>query len=98
MGVGTRGAPNALSARLKRLAPALREVGIEYGEGRGGSKGTRLKTLTKKDPAKDRRHRQDRQPYEEVLQNRQKAADDADDPTDDGRSTNQTPSTRKSCK
>ena len=77
------GAPNALSGRLKRLAPALREVGIEYGEGRSGSKGTRLKTLKKKEPTKDRRHRQGRQPYEEVLQNEQKAADDTDEPTDD---------------
>jgi hypothetical protein len=36
------GAPNTLSGRLKRLAPALRDIGIEYGEGRTGSKGTRL--------------------------------------------------------
>jgi hypothetical protein len=50
-------APNGLSARLKRLAPALRGIGIEYGEGRSGSKGTRLKTLAKKEPAKDRQKR-----------------------------------------
>lgn len=47
-------AANALSNRLKRLAPALREVGIEYKDGResGGSR-TRKKSLKKK-PAKDR--------------------------------------------
>jgi hypothetical protein len=61
----------------------LREVGIEYGEGRSGSKGTRCKTLTKKEPARDRRHRQNRQPNEEVLQNGQKLDDDSDEPTDD---------------
>jgi hypothetical protein len=77
------GAPNALSGRLKRLAPALREVSIEYGEDRSGSKGTRQKTLTKKGLAKDRQHRQYRQPNEEVLQSTQKAADDTDDPTVD---------------
>jgi hypothetical protein len=43
------GAPNSLTNRLKRLAPALRDIGIEYGEERSGSKGTRLKTLTKLD-------------------------------------------------
>jgi hypothetical protein len=77
------GAPNALSGRLKRLAPALREVGIEYGEGRSGSKGTRLKTLVKKEPANDRQHRQDRQPDGEVLQNERKETDDTDGSTDD---------------
>jgi hypothetical protein len=74
------GAPNALSGKLKRLAPALREIGIEYGEVRSGTKGTRLKTLTKKEPVKDR---QNRQPHEENLQNKRKVADDADDLTDD---------------
>jgi hypothetical protein len=58
-------------------------VGIEYGEGRSGSKGTRLKTLAKKKPAKDRQHRQDRPPNEEVLQNGQKVTDDPDGSTDD---------------
>jgi hypothetical protein len=55
------GAPNTLSARMKRLAPALRGIGVEYGEDRGGSKGTRRKTLTKKVPSRDRQHRQHRQ-------------------------------------
>jgi hypothetical protein len=77
------GAPNSLTNRLKRLAPALRGTGIEYGEDRSGSKGTRLKTLTKKVLAKDRQYRQDRQSSEEPPQNRQKAADDADRQTDD---------------
>jgi hypothetical protein len=75
-------APNSLTNRLKRLAPALRGVGIEYAEERTGSKGTRLKSLTKKEPAKDRQSRQDRQLHEEDLQNKQKAADSSDDSTD----------------
>lgn len=43
------GAPNALTNRLKRLAPSLREAGIEYEDGRepGGSR-TRTKRLRKK--------------------------------------------------
>jgi hypothetical protein len=82
-------APNSLTSRLKRLAPALRGVGIEYGEDRSGSKGTRLKTLTKKEPALDRQSRQDRQFRGEPLQNTQKAADSSDgstDSSDDARS------------
>ncbi len=63
------GAPNSLTNRLKRLAPALRGIDIEYGEERSGSKGTRLKTLTKKVPAKDRQYRQNRQSIQEALQN-----------------------------
>jgi hypothetical protein len=81
------GAPNTLTNRLKRLAPALRGVGIEYGEERVGSKGTRRKTLTRKEPAKDRQYRQSRQSHEEHLQNEQKATDDADEPADDGDSS-----------
>jgi hypothetical protein len=76
------GAPNSLTNRLKRLAPALRGVGIEYGEERTGSKGTRCKTLTKKEPAKDRQNGQRRQSHEESLQNERKVTDDADDLTD----------------
>jgi hypothetical protein len=72
-------APNSLTSRLKRLAPALRGVGIEYGEDRSGSKGTRLKTVTKKEPAKDRQYRQ---PDEEALQNEENQPDDADSSTD----------------
>jgi hypothetical protein len=75
-------APNSLTSRLKRLAPALRGIGIEYGEDRSGSKGTRQKTLTKKEPAKDRQSRQYRQFDEEVLQNNEKQTDDADGVTD----------------
>ena len=53
-------AANALSNRLKRIAPALREAGVEYEDGRqpGGSR-TRKKSL-KKRPAKDRPNRPDR--------------------------------------
>jgi 5S rRNA maturation endonuclease (ribonuclease M5) len=56
------GAPNALSSRLKRLAPALRGIGIEYGEDR--DKAARKKTLTKKRRAEDRHHRHHRHPEE----------------------------------
>jgi hypothetical protein len=73
-------APNTLTSRLKRLAPALRGIGIEYGEMRTGRMGSRLKTLTKKEPAKDRQYRKDRQPPEEILQNEQKQTDNADGP------------------
>jgi hypothetical protein len=75
-------APNSLTGRLKRLAPALRGIGIEYGEDRSGTKGTRRKTLAKKEPAKDRQSRQDRQPGEDVLQNTHNATDDAGGVTD----------------
>jgi len=75
-------APNSLTNRLKRLAPALRGVGIEYGEIRSGSRGTRLKTLTKKEPAKDRQNRQNRQAYGEALQNKEMTTDDTDAPAD----------------
>jgi hypothetical protein len=44
------GAPNSLANRLKRLAPALRGVGIEYGEERTGSKGTRRRHSPRKNP------------------------------------------------
>jgi hypothetical protein len=80
-------APNSLIGRLKRLAPALRGIGIEYSEERTGRKGTRLKTLTKKQPAKDRQYRQDRQPPEEHLQNEQKQTDNADGSPDSTDST-----------
>jgi hypothetical protein len=58
------GAPNALSGRLKRLAPALRGIGVEYGEDREGKSGARRKKLTKTMDAKDRQNRQSRQPNE----------------------------------
>jgi hypothetical protein len=55
------GAPNALSARLKRLAPALRGIGIEYEDARlPGGERKRAKRLTKNIGAKDRPYRPDR--------------------------------------
>lgn len=60
-------APNALAGRLKRLAPTLRGVGIEYGEDRSGR--SRKKTLTKKKAAKDRHDRHNRHTDEKDLQN-----------------------------
>jgi hypothetical protein len=75
-------APNSLTSRLKRLAPALRGIGIEYSEERTGRKGSRLKKLTKKVPAKDRQYRQDRQPPEGILQNEEKQTDNADGSSD----------------
>lgn len=59
-------APNALAARLKRLAPTLRGAGIEYSEDRSGR--SRNKTLKKK-AAKDRHHRHNRHRDEKDLQN-----------------------------
>jgi len=55
------GAPNALSGRLKRLAPALRRVGIEYEDARlpGGGR-QRVKRLKKNTGEKDRPERPDR--------------------------------------
>src|SRR4028119_965311 len=60
------GAPNALSARLKRLAPALRGIGIEYEDARlPGHERRRAKRLTKNYGAQDRPHRLDRPRREE---------------------------------
>jgi hypothetical protein len=56
-------APNALTSKLKRLAPALRGVGIEYGEDRSGR--SRKKVLTKNKPAEDRHERHQR--HDEVF-------------------------------
>ena len=65
--------PQSLSNRLKRLAPALRAAGIEYGEERTGHSGTRTKTIKKTKPAKGRqRRRQDGRPASA----RRKSADD----------------------
>ncbi len=80
-------APNSLTTQLRRLAPPLRRIGIEYDEGRIGKKGTRLKTLTKKEPARARQYRQDRQPPEEILQNEGKQTDNADGSPDGPDST-----------
>jgi hypothetical protein len=61
------GAPNALSARLKRLAPVLRGIGIEYEDARlPGHERKRAKRLRKNKGAKDRPHRSDRPKAEEV--------------------------------
>jgi hypothetical protein len=70
------GAPNALSGRLKRLAPALRGIGIEYGEDRLPGTGKKVKTLTKKKPAKDRHNRHDRHNQEKDPQNEELGCDD----------------------
>ena len=54
------GAPNALSGRLKRLAPALRGIGIEYEDARlPGGERKRAKRLRKNSDPKDRPHRPD---------------------------------------
>jgi hypothetical protein len=55
------GAPNALSARMKRLAPALRGIGIEYEDARlPGGQRKRAKCLRKNKAVKDRPDRPDR--------------------------------------
>lgn len=46
------GAPNALSNRLKRLAPSLRAAGIEYGEVQEPGSGSRKKKVLRKLPKK----------------------------------------------
>jgi hypothetical protein len=58
-------APNSLSNRMKRIAPSLREAGIEYGDERapGGSR-TRTKSL-KKTLEKDRPGCPDRPVHEQ---------------------------------
>jgi len=52
-------APNSLTGRLKRLAPALRGIGIEYEDARQPGTGKRVKSL-KKVGQKDRHDRHDR--------------------------------------
>jgi hypothetical protein len=60
------GAPNALSARMKRLAPALRDIGIEYEDARlPGHDRKRAKRLRKNRNAKDRPNRSHRPESEE---------------------------------
>jgi hypothetical protein len=64
------GAPNALSSRLKRLAPVLRGIGIEYEEARlPGADRKRAKRLKKKKGAKDRPDRSDRPAEQETAAN-----------------------------
>ena len=61
------GAPNALSARMKRLAPALRGIGIEYEDARlPGGERKRAKRLRKNNAAKDRPYRPDRPGVREI--------------------------------
>jgi hypothetical protein len=69
------GAPNALTARLKRLAPTLRGIGIEYGEVRTGKTGSRKKKLTKKEAVNHRHKRQHRQPDAKTAKESQIQAD-----------------------
>lgn len=59
------GAPNALSNRMKRLAPALRDVGIEYVENPDSKRTKALKKIA----VKDRHHRNHRHSEEKDLQN-----------------------------
>ncbi len=72
-------APNALTGCLKRLAPTLRGIGIEYGEDRTGKAGSRKKTLTKKVAVDDRQRRQHRQPEEKTAEESEIQADDPAD-------------------
>jgi hypothetical protein len=81
-------APNALTKSLRRLAPALRGVGIEYSEDRTGKSGDRMKELRKIKPAKDRQPRQSCQPDEKDLQNQRWQADGPDKADDKAVSSN----------
>jgi hypothetical protein len=71
------GAPNVLTARLKRLAPTLRGVGIDYGEDRTGR--SRKKVLTKNRPVKDRHERHQRHDEEFSARESQMRGDDPGD-------------------
>jgi hypothetical protein len=71
------GAPNALTGRLRRLAPTLRGVGIEYGEYRSGR--SREKVLTKNKPARDRHDRHQRHDEEFSAKESQMRGDDPGD-------------------
>jgi hypothetical protein len=71
------GAPNALTGRLKRLAPTLRGVGIEFSEDRGGH--SRKKVLTKNKPAKDRHVRHYRHDGEFSAEESRMPGDDSGD-------------------
>jgi len=76
------GAPNALAGRLKRLAPTLRGVSIEYGEDRSGR--SRKKVLTKKKPTRDRHDRHHRHDEESSAQESQMRGDDLGDDVPNG--------------
>ncbi|MCA3748074.1 MAG: hypothetical protein IN808_02920 [Rubrobacter sp.] len=73
-------ASNALTNRLKRLAPSLREAGIEYEDGRLPGSGSRVKSLKRK-PAKDRHNRHGRHIGEEIPAKAHKSG--CDDPSGD---------------
>jgi hypothetical protein len=68
-------APNALSGRLMRLAPALRGIGIEYQDVRQPGTGKRVKSL-KKIGEKDRHERHNRHTAEKAPQNEALGRDD----------------------
>ena len=78
-------APNSLSNRMKRIAPSLREAGIEYGDERapGGSR-TRKKSL-KRTPEKDRSGRPDRPAREQSTCERAEPAEVRERVGGDGR-------------
>jgi hypothetical protein len=77
------GDARTLSNRMKRLAPALRKIGIEYAEGyREGHTGTRIKTLAWVSE-KDRQQRQQRQQEAKALQNGNSKADQTADASAD---------------
>lgn len=69
------GAPNALTNRLKRLAPSLREAGIEYEDSRLPGSGSRVKRLKRK-PARDRHDRHGCHTGEESPANKHKSGHD----------------------
>jgi hypothetical protein len=71
------GAPNALISKLKRLAPTLRGVDIEYGEVRSGR--SRKKVLTKNKSARDRHDRHQRHDEEFPAKESRIRGDGADD-------------------
>ena len=71
-------APHTLAGRLRRLAPPLRRMGIEYLESREGRGGSRVKTL-RRTSEEDRQKRQHRQEDDKDLQNERF---DADAPAD----------------
>ena len=71
--------PNTLSNRMKRLAPALREDGIEYDEDRTGHDRTRIKTLRKIEQENVRTVRTDDENAGNGSSSRGPYEDDADD-------------------
>ena len=73
-------APNTLSNRIKRIAPALRKAGIEYGDERtpGGSR-TRRKTL-KKTSTEDRPSRPEYDDKKDTRDDRDSGHRDLSDP------------------